>query len=276
MKASYCFVCILLIVACSCTTRRNLTYFKDLNDTTHLYTRPIPQSFEVKIQRDDIIQILINSLNPEATAVFNLGNTTPPPVAGSAAQTQASTSVNINANAMATPTGSNGGYLVDKDGNIDFPVLGTLHVEGMTIKELKDSLKTKLDKYLTQPIVNVRLLNNKITVLGEVAKPSTYSIPSERVTVIDAIGMAGDLTVYGRRDNVLLIREENGERKFIRLNLNSSDLFQSPYYYLKQNDAIYVEADKSKVEASETANFRRTSLIISALSLIILAIYRLK
>ncbi len=259
----------------SCAQTKNIAYFQDLNDTSKLHTQVIRQTYEVKIQPDDIIQVLVNSLNPEATAVFNLGNTTPPPVTGTAPSTQAVTSVNVSPSAMAGPAGSNGGYLVDKDGNIDFPVLGKLHVEGMTLSALKGLLKGKLDKYLTEPIVNVRLLNNKITVLGEVARPATYSIPGERITVLDAIGMAGDLTIYGKRENVLLVREENGERKFVRLNLNSSDIFTSPYFYLKQNDAIYVEPNENKVKASDVTSLRRLSLITTGFTLLVVVISRL-
>lgn len=265
----------LLLIAASCSNTKNIAYFQDLSDTTKVYQQVIRQTYEIKIQPDDIIQVLVNSLNPEATAVFNLGNTTPPPVTGANAQTQAITSINVNPSAMANPTGSNGGYLVDKNGNIDFPVLGQIHAEGMTINALKEMLKGKLEKYLTEPIVNVRLLNNKITVLGEVARPATYSIPSERLTVLDAIGMAGDLTIYGKRENVLLVREENGERRFVRLNLNSSSLFQSPYYYLKQNDAIYVEPNENKVKASDITSLRRLSLITSGFTLLIVIASRL-
>ena len=132
----------------------------------------------------------------------------------------------------------------------------------------------KLDKYLTEPIVNVRLLNYTITVLGEVAHPATYTIPGEQITLIEALGMAGDLTVYGKRENVLLVREEGGKRMFIRLNLNSSDLFKSPYYYLKQKDALYIEADNSKFTALDNGFYRKATLVISVLTLATLISYR--
>src|SRR5205085_4095548 len=141
--------------------------------------------------------------------------------------------------------------------DIDFPVLGKLEVTGLTTSQLSDTLKSKLDQYLKDPIVNVRLLNYKVTILGEVNRPSSYSVTSERLSVVDAIGMAGDLTIDGKRENVLLIREENGERKFIRLNLNSSTLFESPYYYLKQNDIVYVEPSKSKAQSSAQSTLDR-------------------
>ena len=271
-KYIYLYTLFLLILISSCTSSKNIAYFKDLTDTSKIYSQVMKATYEVKLQPDDIIQILINSVNPEATAVFNLGNTTPS-VRG--ASQPGGTAVNINNNAMSDPTGGNKGYLVDKDGDIDFPVLGRLKVMGLTTRQLKEQLKAKLDKYLSEPIVNVRLLNYRITVLGEVARPASYTIPGERITIIEALGMAGDLTMYGKRENVLLIREENGLRKFIRLNLNSSNLFQSPYYYLKQNDALYIEPSNSKIDSLETGFFRKASLIVSVLSLVAIITYRI-
>jgi len=283
VSLSSCFGCkyiclpalFLLILISSCTSTKNIVYFKDLKDTSKVYSQIIENTYELKLQPDDIIQILVNSVNPQATAVFNLGNTTP--VFGGASQpaSQGGTDDNIYHSSMSDPTGGNKGYLVTKDGDIDFPVLGRLKVTGLTTKQLKEQLKTKLDKYLSEPIVNVRLLNYRITVLGEVARPASYSIPGEHITIVEALGMAGDLTIYGRRENVLLVREENGQRKFIRLNLNSSNLFQSPYYYLKQNDALYIEPKNSKLNSSESGIYRKASVIISILSLLVIITYRI-
>ncbi len=227
------------------------------------------ESYEVQIQPDDIIEIIVSSINPEATAPFNQGNTTPvvPGVSSS------------NINALVTTDNRNtgaAGYLVSKEGMIHFPVLGKMKVVGLTMSRLKDSLTLMLDPYLKNPIVNARLLNYKITVLGEVARPSSYTLQSERVSVVDAIGLAGDLTIYGQRENVLLIREENGERKFIRMNLKSSAIFQSPYYYLKQNDVLYVEPNKSKVVAADATTLRYLAIIttLSTLALVITNIVR--
>ena len=227
----------------SCAAPKNVAYFQDLTDTAKVYSQLINSSYEIKIQPDDILEIVINSINTDAAAPFNMGNTTPAAIPGPQV-TQGTTVSKPSGTSNSSQNG--GGYLVDKDGNIDFPVLGTIKAGGLTIPQLKELLKAKLDKYLQDPIINTRLLNYKITVLGEVGRPSTYSIPSERITVVDAIGMAGDLTIYGKRENVLLVREEDGKRNFIRLNLNSSNIFQSPYYYLKQNDIVYVEPNKSK------------------------------
>ncbi|MEP7109807.1 MAG: polysaccharide biosynthesis/export family protein [Ferruginibacter sp.] len=282
MRLSSCFGCkniylhtlFLVILFSSCASSKKVGYFIDLKDTSRIYSQIIEATHELKLQPDDIIQIFINSVNPEATAVFNLGNTTPT-VGGASHLAQAGSNDNINHTAVADPTGGYKGYLVNKDGDIDFPVLGRLKVMGLTTSQLKEQLKTKLDKYLSEPIVNVRLLNYRITVLGEVARPASYTIPGEHVTIVEALGLAGDLTIYGKRENVLLIREENGQRKFIRLNLNSSNLFLSPYYYLKQNDALYIEPDKSKLNSLDNGFYRKATLTVSILSLLVIITYRI-
>ena len=258
----------------ACSSTKNVAYFQDLTDTSKIYTQVISGTYEVQIQPDDILEIIVNSINADAAAPFNMGNSNPTPTPGSQI-IQGVTSGSISSsNASSATTGR--GYLVDKQGSIDFPVLGNVQVKGLTITQLKELLKSKLDKYLQDPIINIRLLNYKVTVLGEVAHPSTYSIPSERLTIVDAIGMAGDLTIYGKRENVLLIREEKGNRKFIRLNLNSSNIFESPYYYLKQNDIIYVEPNKSKIAAADITQLRNISIATSAITLLVVIITRIK
>jgi polysaccharide export outer membrane protein len=255
----------------SCKTPKNVAYFQDLTDTSKIYTQALKETYEVEIKPDDILEIIVNDINADAAAPFNLGNVNPS-LTPNTQVTQAATGLKLN---VPTPDNSTGkGYLVDKNGAIDFPILGNIEVKGLTIPQLKDTLKLKLDKYLQDPILNIRLLNYKVTVLGEVGHPSTYSIPSERITVMDAIGMAGDLTIYGKRENVLLIREENGERKFIRLNLNSTNIFESPYYYLKQNDIIYVEPNESKVVASNATRLRDLALLTTFLTLLIVVATR--
>lgn len=245
---------------------KKITYFQDLKDTVKIYSQTINSAYEPKIQPDDVLGISVNSINPQATAIFNLSSNN---IAQSTPGSDAGAAVSTTQNSSAL-----NGYLVNKKGIIDFPVLGKLTAEGLTTSQLSDTLKLKLDQYLKDPIVNVRLLNYKVTVLGEVNRPSTYSIASERITIVDAIGMAGDLTIDGKRENVLLIREENGERKFIRLNLNSSTLFESPYYYLKQNDIVYIEPSKSRAQSAGQSTFRFVAIAISVLSLALLTIWR--
>ena len=262
--------CLLLLFS-SCIGSKNIPYFQDIKDTTKQYTQTIKENYEAHIESDDVIEIIVNSINPQATAIFNLGNNTPA-ISG---QTTASTM----ATAVFTTDLRNSnstGYLVNKEGFIDFPVLGKLLVKGLTVSQLKDMLALKLDQYLKNPIVNARLLNYKITVLGEVNRPSSYTLQSERVSVIDAIGLAGDLTIYGKRENILLVREENGQRSFIRLNLNSSKIFQSPYYYLKQNDVVYIEPNKSKIASSDARTIRNLSIASTIATLLIVISSRIK
>lgn len=264
-----------VLLVSSCYNTKNVAYFQDLNDTTGVYTQRMLDTIKTRIQTDDILSIVVNSINPQATAPFNTGNISPalPAVPQVVQNPYSGTTVNPNS---FDNNNTLKGYLVDKNGNIDFPVIGSISVAGLTTSELRDTLKNRLNQYLQSPTVNVRIANYKVTVLGEVARPSTFSIPSERISVIDAIGMAGDLTIYGKRENVLVIREESGKRDFVRLNLNSSDIFQSPYYYLKQNDIVYVEPNKAKVASSDAATARTISFISVGLSLLIVALTRIR
>jgi polysaccharide export outer membrane protein len=214
------------------------------------------------IQNNDLLSITVSSLNPEASAVFN----TP----GGANNS------NSNAQPTATTTPANG-YLVDGEGNIQFPFLGTVKVSGMTKEELKDKLTKSLvdKKLLVDPIITVRFLNFKVTVLGEVAHPTVVTVPSESITLLEALGLAGDLTIYAQRDNVLVIRDEDGKKVTHRLNLNNTELFSSPYYYLKSNDVVYVEPNKAKV-ASTSRSQMWIPILLSALSLGVIVVDRIK
>jgi polysaccharide export outer membrane protein len=161
------------------------------------------------------------------------------------------------------------GYLVDQEGNIQFPVLGAVHAAGLTKKQLTNLItKGLLDrKQLVDPIVNVRFLNYRVTVLGEVARPSVLNIPNEKISLLEAIGLAGDLTIYAKRDNVMVIREVNGKKLIKRLNLNSTELLTSPYYYLQSNDIVYVEPNKARVASSERSQ-QLLPIVLSALSFV--------
>jgi len=147
-------------------------------------------------------------------------------------------------------------YLVDNNGNIDFPVLGTLHIGGLTKSQAENMIKEKLKTYIKEnPIVNVRMANYKISVMGEVAKPGTFTITNEKVNIMEALAMAGDMTVYGQRNKVKLIREDaQGNRQVIPLNLNDADIIVSPYYYLQQNDVVYVTPNKTKAKNASISN----------------------
>jgi len=237
------------LVFTSCVNTRDATYFNDLNDTSLLSLTIISESV---IQKNDILNISVSSLNTEASSIYNTPN-------------------NATGN-----TNNLTGYLVDGGGNIQFPVLGRIKAESLTKEQLKINItKTLLDKkLLVDPIVSIRFQNFRVTVLGEVARPTVVSVPSEKISLLEALGFAGDLTVYAKRNNVLVIREENGKKTIKRINLNSNELFTSPYYYLKSNDIVYVEPNKAKI-ASVSRSQQWLPVVISALSLGIIVLDRL-
>lgn len=242
---------VLTLIITGCVDTKNVAYFNSVNEATIPSKTPIPESI---IQKNDLLSISVSSLNPAATAIFNPAN--------------ASTSTLGNAN----------GYLVSADGFIQFPILGNIKAEGFTKEQLKAEITKKLTdrQLLTDPIVSIRFLNFRITVLGEVKNPSVVTVPNEKISLLEAIGMAGDLTIYAKRSNVLLIREEGGSKMLKRLNLNSDELLTSPYYYLKSNDIIYVEPDKTVVKASRSSiNQSWISLGLGSLSLLIIILDRL-
>ena len=175
----------------------------------------------------------ISSASPEASAIFN-------PIINAAGE---KTAAGNGKNAQYV------GYLIDSDGQIELPVLGKISAAGLTKKQLKENLTSTLltRKLLVDPLVDIRFLNFEVTILGEVGGPTVISVPSEKISLIKALGIAGDLTIFGRRDNVLLIREEDGVRKTKHINLTSADFLNSEYYYLKPNDVVYVEPNKSKI-----------------------------
>ncbi len=241
------FVVVLLsLIFCSCVSSREAVYFNNVPDQS-LNINP---DEEQKIVPNDILGISVTSLNPEASLIFN--NSSPN-------------------NSTVTP-----GYLVDQDGFIQFPVLGKLKVADFTKKQLTDNLRTSLidKKLLVDPVVTIRYLNFRVTVLGEVLKPTVVLVPNEKISLLEALGMAGDLTIYARRDNVTLIRDENGKRLIKRINLNNGDIFNSPYYYLKSNDIIYVEPNKTKISSS-TPLRQNLPVILSGLSLLAIIFTRI-
>lgn len=245
----------ILILLASCVNTRKATYFNDIKNT-----ETADQDGESVVQKNDLLSISVSSLNPEATLIFNAPN-----------QSVIASSSGTGTSSLTT------GYLVGSDGNIVFPVLGYVKAEGLTLKQLTDYLsKTLTDKkLLVDPIVNVRLMNFKVTVLGEVNKPTVVNAPNGKLSMLEAIGMAGDLTLFAKRDNVLLIRVENGKKITRRINLNEADFVtSSPYYYLKTNDVVYVESNKVKI--GNNSNFRQNMpLIFSALSLLFIVADRI-
>lgn len=240
----------------SCVNTKKVVYFNNVKDTT-FYSGNIEK--QNLIEPNDILGITISSLNAEASAAFNLQNN--------------------NISRATTVTGSNtesGGYLVNSDGTIELPMLGTIKAAGFTKSQLKDNITDLIlkRKLLIDPIVDIRYLNYEVTVLGEVAKPTVITVPSEKISMLKAIGLAGDLTIYGKRDNVLLIREENGKKTTRHIDLNSSNFFNSPYYYLQPNDVIYVEPNKNKASTA-LRNPQILPMVLSSLSVLAIVIDRL-
>jgi polysaccharide biosynthesis/export protein len=256
---------IFILLLSSCAAPKNVTYFQDVPDTLRQKMVEMSAYYTPVIQPDDILQVSIQTLDPAATALLSQQNTSTWP------------SIGANTGAAGNPTAVNvSGYLVDKEGYVILPLIGKVMASGKTTDAIRDEIRAKAAEYYKDPVVTVRFANFKITVLGEVARPSTYVMPSEKVTLLDAIGIAGDLTIYGKRENVMLIRDNNGKKEFVRFNLNNSNIFTSPYFYLHQGDVVYVEPNKAKVATTDMAQVRRLSILATALSLMIVIATRVK
>lgn len=232
---SFTFITLLIALLEGCTSAKNLVYFQGV--TSHDDTIMIPKPFVSTIRRGDVLSVQVSSLNPEASAYFN------PTSVAETGQTATTTNPLIRTS----------GYLVDTEGKIKLPLIGQVSVVDSTNTGASELIASKLRPYLKEPTVTVRNLNFRISVLGEVARPALFTIPNEQVTLPEALGLAGDLTIYGRRDNILIIREEGNRRVFARLDLTRRDAFQSPYYSLHPNDVIYVEPGKVRATTVDRA-----------------------
>ena len=217
---------------------------------------------EAAIQAGDLLSIIVYSDNPEATAIFNQPQITPPAAKTGAGMVSGEASV-------GSPVA--GGYPVDIQGNIRFQNLGTIHVAGLTRLQLMQLLTEKLSPYLKNAYTDIRFLNFRVTVIGEVQRPAVYIIPEEKISILELMGMAGDLTIYGKRDDILVIREKEGKRSFGHINLKDANLFQSPYFYLQQNDVVYIEPVKNKQTASDLALLKNIT-IVSAIAAVLTSI----
>lgn len=230
---------VVIMLVSSCVTQRKMTYFYDVNeganDSINMRYKAVS---EPVIKIADRLLITVSALDPEAVAPFNI-----PAVS----YMEPNSTLAVASNKLQY-------YTVDTEGNIDFPMLGSLRVAGLTKSALKTLLETKISASVNSPIVSVSFLNFSVTVMGEVARPGRYEVNSDRISVLDALAEAGDLTVYGKRDNVLLTRENDGKVEFVRLNLNSPELFTSPYFYLQQNDVLYVEPNNVRAVSSQNVS----------------------
>lgn len=237
---------LLTLLLASCRTTEELAYVADAPRDSVVAT---VGQFSKGIQSNDLLSIYVESLTPEATIRFNQ---------------ETNKIAESSTGAVLNPgTSSAAGYLVDAEGNISFPVLGKMHVLGLTHDELSSLIEQRLvsEGYINDPVVTVKLMNFKICVLGDVARPGQLTIDGERLTIFEAISMVGDLTIYGQRYNVTVIREENGQRIIGTLDLSSKEVFNSPYYYLHQNDVVYVEPNMRKKRTAE-----RDPMIMSYIS----------
>ena len=249
---------VITLILASCSSYKQVPYLQNAAIVNTAEPQPL---YDAKIMPKDLLTITVNTTDPEAAAPFNL---------------TVQSSINAARTTTLTQQPTLQQYLVNNEGNIDFPVLGTLHIGGLTKSEAEDLIREKLKPYLREtPIVTVRMTNYKISVLGEVAKPGTFTVSNEKVNVLEALTMAGDMTIWGVRNNVKLIREDaTGKREIIMLDLNDADIVTSPYYYLQQNDILYVTPNKTKSKNSDigqstTMWFSATSILVSIASLLV-------
>ena len=246
-----------LLIFTGCTTQKKLAYFNTVTASSaeSINAQLKNERADARILTDDRLSITVSALDPNAVAIYNL-----PFVSFASPGSD---------QIYASPVLQS--YLVNSQGNINFPVLGEIKLEGLTLTEAGNLIKRKLAEHVADPIVNIQFVNFRITVLGEVLRPGQFPVTNERVTILDALGLAGDMTAYGRRDNVLLTRNNNGKLEFARINLNSDEVFKSPYFYLQQNDVIYVEPNTVKSISSQDIPLYLSSL--STLATLVTLIY---
>lgn len=245
---AYLVVCMAVFLS-ACTSTKKIIY---LQDVVPLKQQEIEQKYEVIIHSDDLLAIMVNSRDPELALPFNMPMITYQLGSASTGQQRVL------------------GYLVDTNGNIDFPILGQIHAEGLTRMQLTELIKNKLIEgdLIKDPIVTVQFLNFKISVMGEVSRPGSFTISGDRITLLEALSMAGDLTIYGRRDRIGVIRENDGKRTILFHDLRSADIFNSPCYYLQQNDIVYVEPNKAKAGQSSINQNNSIGVWVSVISLL--------
>lgn len=250
----YIAISVLFFQLVACVNTRTTGYLKSAKETTY----QVDANPETLIQKNDILSITITSLNADASIVFNTSNNHV-----------------LNSSASNGTIIQSGGYLVNTDGYIQLPILGNVMASGISKKELHDRITEALvsKQLLVDPIVTIRHMNYEVTVIGEVGRPSVINVPNEKISILKALGLAGDITIYGKRDNVLLIREVNGQKTLKRLDLNSQTLLNSSYYYLMPNDIVYVEPNKNKL-ASVSRGRQLLPAILSGLSVAVIVLDR--
>ncbi|QPH39930.1 polysaccharide biosynthesis/export family protein [Pedobacter endophyticus] len=230
----------LVVLLSSCGSYKNIPYYQDLERSKQT-TETVANFSPLTISPNDILAIKVSSRTPESSAIF---------------------SYEPNNNQDAIP-----GYQVDANGNVHLPVIGTIKAAGFTTTQLQESMNKSLLTYYKDPVVNVRILNFKVSVYGDVERPNVYTLQNERTTITQALSLAGDLNITAMRKTIILVREEGGQRKFIPIDLTSKKIFESPYYYIRNNDEIYVQPDRTKY-ATVDRGYRTATLVLSGLSII--------
>lgn len=239
----------------SCASRKKMAYYQDIN-----LSETTANNYEPILKADDLLLIFVSSPDPEVAAPFNISTIS---IAGNSSSGVAN--VENSGGQVRYQT-----YLIDNKGFIQFPIIGSIKLGGLTREVALETLKTKLKNYINEPIVNLRILNFKITVQGEVARPGTFNVLTERITLPEALAMAGDMTIYGKRDNVLIIREIDGKKTSNFVDLTKTDFMNSPFYYLSQNDLVVVEPNKTRMNASAVGP--NISVLLSSISLLLTVI----
>ena len=240
MKIFYFLFFILLLF--SCATRKDIVYFQgnEQVNTNNYYT--------VRFKKDDFISIYISGIDESSYKLFN--------------SPQSVTNLNKGYTNGIPPIN---GYLIDVNGNIDFPVIGTIKLEGLSRFEATELLKNKLKDYLQNPVISIQIQNYRVTVLGEVRNPGTFTIPNEKISIIESLGLAGDLTINAVRNNIKVIREENNVKKEYKIDITKKDFIESPVFYLNQNDIVYIEPNRAKINSSMVSSAAGVFISIATL-----------
>ena len=238
-----------VVLVCSCSSYKDIVYFQNIEDVE---LKSLTTEFEAVIKKDDRLTIIVSGPDKTVTAPYNLTLSEP------------SSTGSLNSN----PETSTLTYLVDSEGNINFPIIGKIHVEGMTRNQLVDYLTTEIGKDVKDPIVYVSFRNYKVTVLGEVRTPGTFTVESEKINILQALGRAGDLNITAQRDGILLIREVDGVQTHYTIDLKDSHLLDSPYFYLQQNDVVVVPPSPTRV-ATATAPTNIWSVALSSVTTLV-------
>ena len=259
-KKVFLFLFALVFIASSCASKKKMNYFQDKDSADTTAVKSNHSSYTPTLQKDDFLSISISSMDIESIKPFIIGQ---------------GVALNLTQNSgYTTGAAATSGFLIDANGDIDYPIIGKIHLAGLNRMEATDLIKSQLSLYVSAPTVTIQIQNFKVTVLGDVNRPGSFNIPNERVTLLEAIGIAGDLSITGVRQNVLVIRDVDGVKTEYRVDLSSKDIFSSPVYYLSQNDVVYVEPNRAKRNSSLVSStagilISITSLVITTITLIV-------